>query len=92
MYLPLRTKIFQTIEIYLTGGCGEDLIFRRCFQCGTSLSSSKIMKTSFYVALTSDKSLEQFPQNKAAEFKMQLPRQMHQSENWEVAMTAERAA
>ena len=50
------------------------------------------MKNSFYVALTSDKSLEQFPQNKAAEFKMQLPRQMHQSENWEVAMTAERAA
>ena len=25
LYLPLRTKIFQPTEIYLTGGCGEDI-------------------------------------------------------------------
>ena len=27
VYLPLRTKIFQTVEIYLTGGCGQRLSF-----------------------------------------------------------------
>ena len=26
-YLPLRTKIFQTVEIYLTGGCDQRLSF-----------------------------------------------------------------
>ena len=26
-YLPLRTKIFQTVEIYLTNGCGQLLSF-----------------------------------------------------------------
>ena len=27
-YFPLRTKIFQTIEIYLTTGCGQLLSFQ----------------------------------------------------------------
>ena len=27
VYLPFRTKIFQTVEIYLTGGCGQWLSF-----------------------------------------------------------------
>lgn len=27
LYLPLHTKIFQTIEIYLTSGCGEQIPF-----------------------------------------------------------------
>ena len=26
-YLPLRTKTFQTVEIYLTNGCGQPLSF-----------------------------------------------------------------
>ena len=26
-YLPLRTKIFQTVELYLTNGCGQLLSF-----------------------------------------------------------------
>ena len=37
--------------------------------------------------LTSAASLEQYPENKPAELKMQLPSQMHLSEDWEVAMT-----
>ena len=41
---------------------------------------------SFYVLLTSDASLSEYPENKAADFKMQLPRQLHLSEDWEVAM------
>lgn len=27
LYLPMRTKISQTIEIYLTGGCGQQISF-----------------------------------------------------------------
>ena len=45
------------------------------------------MTNSFYMVLTSDASLTQYPENKAADFKMQLPSQLHLSEDWEVAMT-----
>lgn len=45
------------------------------------------MTNSFYMELTSAASLEQYPENKPAELKMQLPSQMHLSEDWEVAMT-----
>lgn len=44
------------------------------------------MTNSLNMVLTSDASLEQFPENKAAEFKMQLPNQMHLSEDWDVNM------
>ena len=39
------------------------------------------------MVLTSDASLTQSPKNKAADFKMQLPSQLHLSDDWEVAMT-----
>ena len=45
------------------------------------------MSNSFHIVVTSDASTEQYPENKAASFKMQLPNQMHLSEDWEVAMT-----
>ena len=45
------------------------------------------MTNSFYMVLTSDASLDQYPENKPSEFKMQLPSQLHLSEDWEVAMT-----
>lgn len=45
------------------------------------------MSNSFHIAVTSDTSTEQHPENKAASFKMQLPNQRHLSEDWEVAMT-----
>lgn len=45
------------------------------------------MSNSFHIAVTSDTSTEQHPENKAASFKMQLPNQLHLSEDWEVAMT-----
>ena len=45
------------------------------------------MSNSFHIVVTSDASTEQHPENKAASFKMQLPNQLHLSENWEVAMT-----
>lgn len=45
------------------------------------------MTNSLNMVLTSDASLEQFPENKAAEFIMQVPNQMHLSEDWDVAMT-----
>ena len=64
-----------------------DLIFKRYCQRGTTLSSSKTMTNSLNLVLTSDASLEQFPENNAAEFKMQLPNQMHLREDWDVAMT-----
>ena len=46
------------------------------------------MTNSFYMVLTSDARLEQFPENKAAVFKMQLPSQLHLSEDCRVAMTS----
>ena len=45
------------------------------------------MTNSFYMVLTSDASLTQYPESKAADFKMHLPSQLHLSEDWEVAMT-----
>ena len=45
------------------------------------------MSNSFHIVVTSDASTEQHPENKAASFKMQLPNQLHLSEDWEVAMT-----
>ena len=45
------------------------------------------MSNSFHIVVTSDASTEQHPKNKAASFKMQLPNQLHLSEDWEVAMT-----
>jgi len=45
------------------------------------------MSNSFHIVITSDASTEQNPENKAASFKMQLPNQLHLSEDWEVAMT-----
>nr|DAC81411.1 TPA_asm: penton-2 [Rhodactis coral adintovirus] len=45
------------------------------------------MTNSFYIVLTSDASRDQYPENKAADFKMQLPNQLHLSEDWELAMT-----
>ena len=45
------------------------------------------MSNSFHIVVTSDASTEQHPENKAANFKMQLPNQLHLSEDWEVAMT-----
>lgn len=45
------------------------------------------MTNSLNMVLTSDASLEQFPENKAAEFNLQLPNQMHLSEDWDVTMT-----
>ena len=46
------------------------------------------MSNSFHIVVTSDASTEQYPENKAASFKMQLPNQLHFSEDWEVAMTS----
>lgn len=45
------------------------------------------MTNSFYTVLTSDANLEKYPENKASKVKMQLPSQMHLSQDWEVAMT-----
>ena len=45
------------------------------------------MTNSFYIVVTSDASTDQYPENKTASFKMQLPNQMHLSEDCEVAMT-----
>ena len=45
------------------------------------------MTNSFYIVVTSDASREQHSKNSAASFKMQLPNQVHLSEDWEVAMT-----
>ena len=45
------------------------------------------MSNSFYIVVASDASTEQHPENKAANFKMKLPNQLHLSEGWEVAMT-----
>ena len=45
------------------------------------------MTNSFYMVLTSDASLSQYPENKVTDFKMQLPSQLHLSKDWEVAMT-----
>lgn len=39
------------------------------------------MANSFYMVLTIDANLEKYPENKAAEFKMQLPSQMHLSQD-----------
>lgn len=45
------------------------------------------MTNSLNMVLTSDASVEQFSENKAAEFKIQVPNQMHLTEDWDVAMT-----
>ena len=45
------------------------------------------MTNSFYIVVTSDASTAQYPDNRPASFKMQLPSQVHLSEDWEVAMT-----
>ena len=45
------------------------------------------MSSSFYVVVASEASIEQYPENTPSSFKMQLPSQLHLSENWEVAMT-----
>ena len=45
------------------------------------------MTNSFYIVVTSDASTAQYPENKPASFKMQLPNQEQLSEDWEVAMT-----
>ena len=45
------------------------------------------MTNSFYMVLTSDASLSQYPENKAADFKMQLSSKLLLSEDWEMAMT-----
>ncbi|CAH3024098.1 unnamed protein product [Porites evermanni] len=41
----------------------------------------------FYVVVASDASIDQYPENTPSSFKMQLPSQLHLSEDWEVAMT-----
>ena len=63
------------------------IIFRRYRQRRFTFPPSINMTNSFYMVLTSDASLTQYPENKAADFKMQLPSQLHLSEDWEVAMT-----
>lgn len=45
------------------------------------------MSSSFYVVVASDASIAQYPENTPSSFKMQLPSQVHLSEDWEVAMT-----
>lgn len=45
------------------------------------------MSNSFYIVLTSDASRDQYPENTAADFTMQLKSQLNLSEDWEVAMT-----
>ena len=45
------------------------------------------MSSSFYVVVASDASIDQYPENTPSSFKMQLPSQLHLSEDWEVAMT-----
>ena len=45
------------------------------------------MTNSFYIVVTSDANTVQYPENKPSSFKMQLPSQMHLSEDWEVALT-----
>ena len=45
------------------------------------------MSNSFHIVVTIDASTEQHPENKAANFKMQLSNQLHLSEDREVAMT-----
>ena len=45
------------------------------------------MTNSFSIVVTSDASTAQYPENKPASFKMQLPNQVHLSADWEVAMT-----
>ena len=44
------------------------------------------MSNSFYIVLTSDASRDQYPENTAADFTMQLKSQLNLSEDWEVAM------
>lgn len=44
------------------------------------------MSSSFYVVVTSDASIDQYPENTPFSFKKQLPSQVHLSEDWEVAM------
>jgi len=44
------------------------------------------MSNSFHIVVTSDASTKQNPENKVASFTMQLPNQLHLSEDWEVAM------
>ena len=45
------------------------------------------MSSSFYVVVASDASIDQYPENTPSSFKMQLPSQLHLSEDWEEAMT-----
>ena len=44
------------------------------------------MSNSFYIVLTSDASRDQYPENTAADFTMQLKSQLNLIEDWEVAM------
>lgn len=46
------------------------------------------MTDNFYLVMTSDASLSQYPENNAADFTTQLPSQLHLSEDWEVVMTS----
>ena len=63
-----------------------DFIFGRYHERCTTLSVSSTMTNSFYIVLTSDASRKQYPENKTADFTMQLTNQLHLNVNWEVAM------
>lgn len=44
------------------------------------------MSNSFYVVVASDASIGQYHDNTPSSFEMQLPSQVHLSQDWEVAM------
>lgn len=87
LYLPMRSKISQTTEIYLTGSCGQQISFLDGTVDVILHFRRQRPKKKFLHGVSSDANLEQYPENNAAEFKMQLPSQIHLTEDWEVAMT-----
>ena len=56
-------------------------------ECCTTLQMSSTISNSFCIVLTSDASRNQYPEDTAADFTMQLTSQLNLSEDWEVAMT-----